>query len=141
VQNVADAVATVALARAASWNYSLPKMEHPVTTIAIGLDGTCLLTCEDGCQAGAEAAESLAQVCPRAKADEDVRRAITYFTNQAGAGRMDHAPRAAVHEPIGGGVTEGACKVLIKRRLCGCANLNIAIFTFCPGGVVEQAVA
>ena len=48
VQNVADAVAAVALAKEESWNYALPEMEHPVTTITLGLDGTCLLMCEDG---------------------------------------------------------------------------------------------
>jgi hypothetical protein len=63
--------------------------------------------------------KSLAKVRPWAKADEDVQRAITYFTNQSGAGRMDYASRVAVHEPIGSGVTEAACKVLVKQRLCG----------------------
>jgi len=48
VQNVADAVAAVALAKEESWNYALPEMEHPVTTITLGLDGTCLLRCQDG---------------------------------------------------------------------------------------------
>src|SRR5262245_8025318 len=48
VQSVADAVAAVALAKEESWNYALPEMEHPVTTITLGLDGTCLLMCEDG---------------------------------------------------------------------------------------------
>src|SRR6476620_9343763 len=48
VQNVADAVAAVALAKEESWNYALPEMEHPVATIAPGLDGACLLMCEDG---------------------------------------------------------------------------------------------
>ena len=48
VQNVADAVATVALAQEESWNYALPAMDHPVTTITLGLDGTCVLMCEDG---------------------------------------------------------------------------------------------
>ena len=48
VQNVADAVAAVALAKEESWDYALPEMEQPVTTIALGLDGTCLLMCEDG---------------------------------------------------------------------------------------------
>jgi hypothetical protein len=238
VQNVADAVATVALAKEESWNYSLPKMEHPVTTIALGLDGTCLLMCEDGWREamvgtiglydkagerqhtiymaatpeygkatflerlereiervkavypqahyvgiadgtkgnwdflgrhtevqvvdfwhaaeylGKAAAvlyrgqpetrqrwideschtlkhepggaklvlkqlKSLAKVRPWAKADEDVQRAITYFTNQSGAGRMDYASRVVIHEPIGSGVTEAACKVLVKQRLCG----------------------
>jgi hypothetical protein len=43
VQNVADAVATVALAREADWEYDLPEFEEPVTTVTVGLDGTCLL--------------------------------------------------------------------------------------------------
>src|SRR6516164_3553698 len=62
---------------------------------------------------------SLARVRPWAKEDEDVRRAITYFTNQSGAGRMDYAARVAKNEPIGSGVTEAACKVIVKQRLCG----------------------
>ena len=48
VQNVADAVAAVALAKEEAWDYALPEMEQPVTTITLGLDGTCLLMCEDG---------------------------------------------------------------------------------------------
>src|SRR3954470_15741622 len=63
--------------------------------------------------------KSLAKVRPWAKADEDVQRAITYFTNQSGAGRMDYASRVAANEPIGSGVTEAACKVIVKQRLCG----------------------
>ena len=238
VQNVADAVASVALAQEESWNYALPRMEQPVQSIALGLDGTCLLMCEEGWREtmvgtigfydragerqhtiymaatpeygkatflermereiarvkaayprahyigiadgaggnwdflgrhteaqvvdfwhaveylGKAAAviyrgqpetrqkwmdegchtlkhdpggagvvlkrlKSLVKVRPWAKADEDVQRAITYFTNQSGAGRMDYASRVVVHEPIGSGVTEAACKVLVKQRLCG----------------------
>jgi hypothetical protein len=48
VQDVADAVATVALAKEENWEYALPELEGPVATITIGLDGTCLLMCEDG---------------------------------------------------------------------------------------------
>src|SRR4051794_27351483 len=238
VRNVADAVATVALAKEESWDYALPEMEHPVSTITLGLDGTCLLMCEDGWREtmvgtigfydksgerqhtiymaatpeygkatflgrlesevarvkaeyhgahyvgiadGAKgnweflskhtdvqvvdfwhAAEYLgkaaavlyrghpatreawlgdkchalkhepdgaatvlkqlrsqAKVRPWAKDDEDVQRAITYFANQVKADRMDYASRVAAHEPIGSGVTEAACKVLVKQRLCG----------------------
>jgi hypothetical protein len=238
IQNVADAVATVALAKEESWNYALPKLEHPVTTITLGLDGTCLWMCEDGWREtmvgtigfydkagerqhttymaatpeygkatfldrleqeigrvkasypeahdvgiadgargnwdflgrhteaqvvdfwhaveylGKAAAviyrgqpetrqrwmddschtlkhevggagvvlkqlRSLAKVRPWAKQDEDVQRAITYFANQSGAGRMDYASRMQANEPIGSGVTEAACKVLVKQRLCG----------------------
>jgi hypothetical protein len=238
IPNVADAVATVALAQEESWDYALPEMEHPATTITLGLDGTCLLMCEDGWRetmvgtigfydqagerqptismaatpeygkatflgrlesevarvkakypaahsvgiadgakgnweflakhtevqvvdfwhaaeylgkaaavlyrghpatrekwveenchrlkhdpGGAEAVlkqlRSQAKVRPWAKDDEDVQRAMTDFANQSGAGRMDYAPRVAANEPIGSGVTEAACKVLVKQRLCG----------------------
>ena len=63
--------------------------------------------------------KSLAKVRPWAKDDEEVQRAITYFTNQSGARRMDYASRVQVNEPIGSGVTEAACKVIVKQRLCG----------------------
>jgi hypothetical protein len=50
---------------------------------------------------------------------EDVAAAITYFTNQSEAGRMDYPPLVTAKVPIGSGVTEAACKVLVKQRLCG----------------------
>lgn len=62
---------------------------------------------------------TLAQERPWAKADEDVRRAITYFANQLGAGRRDYAGRVAANEPIGSSVTEAACEVIVKQRFCG----------------------
>jgi hypothetical protein len=49
----------------------------------------------------------------------DVEAAVTYFTNQSRAGRMDYPPLVESHTPIGSGVTEAACKVLVKQRLCG----------------------
>src|SRR5438093_12174450 len=61
----------------------------------------------------------LARERPWAKGHEDVQRAITYFTNQSGAGRMDYASRVTANQPIGSGVTEAACKVIVKQRLCG----------------------
>ncbi|MGE5756481.1 MAG: ISKra4 family transposase [Planctomycetaceae bacterium] len=62
---------------------------------------------------------TLARERPWAKGDEDVQRAISYFANQSGAGRMDYPSRVAANEPIGSGVTEAACKVIVKQRLCG----------------------
>jgi hypothetical protein len=62
---------------------------------------------------------SLARERPWAKSDEDVQRAITYFANQSEAGRMNYAARVTAKEPIGSGVTEAACKVIVKQRLCG----------------------
>jgi hypothetical protein len=238
IQDVADAVAAVALAKEEDWSYALPKFEVPPAAVAISLDGTCMLMGEDGWREtmvgtlsfydkegerqhtiylaatpeygkakflrrmeaeigrakakcpdahyvgiadGAKgnweflgrhtdvqvtdywhAAEylgkaaavlyrghprtreawleeachrlkhepdgaewvlkrlrALARERPWAKADEDVQRAITYFANQSGAGRMDYAGRVAANEPIGSGVTEAACKVIVKQRLCG----------------------
>ena len=48
VQDIADAVAAVALAKEEDWSYHLPKMETPPATVAFSLDGTCTLMCEDG---------------------------------------------------------------------------------------------
>jgi hypothetical protein len=63
--------------------------------------------------------KSQAKTRPWAKADADVCRAITYFENQNSAGRMDYARRVKAKDPIGSGVTEAACKVIVKQRLCG----------------------
>jgi hypothetical protein len=238
IQDVADAVAAAVLVKDEDWSYTLPKFEEPPTTVAVSLDGTCLLMGEDGWREAmvgtlsfydrqgerlhtvylaatpeygrakflgdmereigrakarcpdaryvgiADGAKgnweflgrhtdvqvtdfwhaveylgkaavvlyrgrpqarkawleeachrlkhetggavwvlkrlrSLARERPWAKGDEDVRKAITYFANQSGAGRMDYAARVESNEPIGSGVTEAACKLIVKRRLCG----------------------
>jgi hypothetical protein len=238
IQDVADAVAAVAMAKEEDWSYTLPRFETPPAPVAISLDGTCMLMGEtgwretmvgtlsfyddegerqhtiylaatpeygkakflgrmeteierakakcpdahyvgiadgakgnweflgrhtdvqvtdfwhaveylgkaavvlyrgqprtkeawldDACHrlkhepGGAEwvlkRLRSLARERPWAKDDEDVQKAITYFANQSGAGRMDYAARVAANEPIGSGVTEAACKVIVKQRLCG----------------------
>ena len=48
VQDIAAVVAAVALVKEGDWSYRLPKLESPPTTVAIGLDGACLLLGEDG---------------------------------------------------------------------------------------------
>jgi hypothetical protein len=49
VQTVADAVAAVAMVKEEQWSYQVPQLlESDVTTISIGIDGTCLLMCQDG---------------------------------------------------------------------------------------------
>src|SRR3954465_602127 len=235
IQDVADAVAAAAMAKEEDWSYTLPKFEVPPATVAISLDGTCMLMGEDGWRetmvgtlsfydpdgerqhtvylaatpeygkakflgrleaeigrakakcpgaryvgiadgakgnwdflgrhtdiqvtdfwhaaeylgkaaailyrghprtreewlddachrlkhepGGAEwvlkRLRSLARERPWAKEDEDVQKAITYFANQSGAGRMGYAARVAAKEPIGSGVTEAACKVIVKQR-------------------------
>jgi len=45
-----------------------------------------------------------------------IQAAITYFTNQMG--RMDYESYRSDNIPIGSGVIEAACKVIIKQRLC-----------------------
>ena len=238
VQDVADAVAAVALARQEDWEYALPELEQAPPTITVGMDGTCLLMCEggwreamvgtigfydakggrqhtiylaatpeygkatfldrmereigrvkatypgaryvglaDGARGNWEflgrhteaqvidfwhAAEYLSDAgdalfarsperkrawlessCHRLKHEsgaarqlikdftrmaaekgvppdqEGVAAAITYFTNQSQAGRMNYPPLVEAGVPIGSGVTEAACKVLVKQRLCG----------------------
>lgn len=238
VQNVADAVAAVALAREIDWEYDLPAFEEPVATVTIGLDGTCVLMGKEtwreamvgtlgfynaagerlhtvytaatpeygkltfverfdrevdrakaacpqaryvGLADGAKenwiyldlitevqvvdfyhvtrylwaAAEALfAQAgsglrpwvdewCHRLKHEpgaaaaliadleargaapgkkrppEAVERALTYLRNQAKGGRLGYAELAERNIPIGSGVTEAACKVLVKQRLGG----------------------
>ncbi len=47
VQTVADAVAAVAMVKEEQWSYQLPELPGDVTTIGIGIDGTCLLMCDD----------------------------------------------------------------------------------------------
>jgi hypothetical protein len=238
VQDVTDAVATVALAKQEDWGYALPELGRTPTTITIGMDGTCLLMCEDGWREtmvgtigfydaegerqhtiylaatpeygkatfldrmegeiarvkatypearyvgladGAKgnwdflgrhtgtqvidfwhAAEYLSDAgdalfarspdakrawleasCHRLKHEpgaarqliRDIKRLaaekgvpsdhaeieamLSYFGNQSKAGRMDYPPLVESHIPIGSGVTEAACKVLVKQRLCG----------------------
>src|SRR5512135_3405445 len=43
IQDVADAVAAAALTKEEDWSYTLPKFQEPPATVAISLDGTCLL--------------------------------------------------------------------------------------------------
>jgi hypothetical protein len=47
---------------------------------------------------------------------EKLQRVITYFANHQQ--QMDYARYRAKHFPIGSGVTEAACKTLVKQRLC-----------------------
>src|SRR5262249_61945826 len=48
VQDTADAVAAVALAKEEDWSYHLPRLETAPATVAFSLDGTGALMCEDG---------------------------------------------------------------------------------------------
>jgi hypothetical protein len=235
VQDLAAAVGSVALAKEEQWHYATPKLQSPIATIGIGLDGTCILMCEDGQrqtmvgtislydakgerqhtiylaatpeygkatfhQRLSREIEHVRRLYPRAKltgiadgaednwsyleqytkdncidfhhvtdylggaaravsprsfsdrqewlerrchdlkhkegaaqeiltelkglsrqglnemAQEGLDKAISYFTNHKH--RMNYAQRRAEHKPIGSGVTEGACKTIVKMRLC-----------------------
>jgi hypothetical protein len=235
VQDVAAAVGSVALAKEESWQYRTPRLEVPIATIGIGLDGTCMLMTKQGhrqamvgtislynaegerqhtiylsatpeygkarfyarlsrevehvgalfpqahrtgvadgsadnwsflaqftddecidfyhvttylggasraaCPSSfAQREQWFAERCHRLKHEvgaaaallqelteireaglsetrvEDLRAAITYFSNHHA--QMNYAARRAAHLPIGSGVTEAACKTLVKMRMC-----------------------
>jgi hypothetical protein len=48
---------------------------------------------------------------------ESLQKAVTYFSNNLE--RMDYAARVRDKKPIGSGVTESACGLIIKDRMCG----------------------
>jgi hypothetical protein len=52
---------------------------------------------------------------------EDLEQAITYFENHKH--QMDYVSYRAKGYPIGSGVTEAACKTLVKQRLC-CSGMR-----------------
>lgn len=49
---------------------------------------------------------------------EALTAGITYFTNNIGKSRMNYAKHVALNHVIGSGVTEAACKTIVKQRLC-----------------------
>ena len=51
------------------------------------------------------------------KIKDDLSAALTYFKNHSHM--MDYATYLMQKPPIGSGVTEAACKTLVKQRLCG----------------------
>ena len=52
---------------------------------------------------------------------EDLQAAVTYFQNNLH--RMNYAEHVKLNLPIGSGVTEAACKTLIKQRFC-CSGMR-----------------
>jgi len=48
LQNLAEAVGGIVQAKEETWHYATPRLTVPVHTGAIGLDGTCMLLCEEG---------------------------------------------------------------------------------------------
>ena len=48
LQRLSDAVASLAQATEERWSYRTPKLSEAVHSVALGLDGTCMLLCDDG---------------------------------------------------------------------------------------------
>jgi hypothetical protein len=48
IQQVSEAVASIIEAKEESWNSIPPKLDVEISSVAIGLDGTCMLLCETG---------------------------------------------------------------------------------------------
>ena len=53
----------------------------------------------------------------REQKQKSLAAAIIYFTNNNEKSRMNYAESIAVNHPIGSGVTEAACKTIVKQRL------------------------
>lgn len=51
------------------------------------------------------------------KKQKSLAAAITYFTNNTAKSRMNYSESVALNHPIGSGVTEAACKTIVKQRL------------------------
>jgi hypothetical protein len=51
------------------------------------------------------------------QSQKSLASAITYFTNNTAKSRMNYAENVALNYPIGSGVTEAACKTIVKQRL------------------------
>ncbi len=48
VQDLADAVGSVVQAKEENWHYATPKLQTPIASIGVGLDGTCAFLVNDG---------------------------------------------------------------------------------------------
>jgi hypothetical protein len=48
IQHVSEAVASIIEAKEESWNYAPPKLDAEIHSVAVGLDGTCMLLCDTG---------------------------------------------------------------------------------------------
>ena len=53
----------------------------------------------------------------RGQARDGLEAAISYFENHLN--KMDYSTYRRAHLPIGSGVTEAACKTIVKHRMCG----------------------
>jgi hypothetical protein len=48
VHQLSEAVGAIAQLKEESWEYETPKLERPVASVAVGIDGTCMFLSDDG---------------------------------------------------------------------------------------------
>jgi hypothetical protein len=75
---------------------------------------------EDGAAQGLLDAMSQRLASARSLSEADrsaLQKAVGYFENNVD--RMDYAAAQREHLPIGSGITEAACKTIVKARICG----------------------
>jgi hypothetical protein len=48
LQHVAEAVGSIVQAKEEDWTFEIPPLEAPIQSVAVGMDGTCLLLCQEG---------------------------------------------------------------------------------------------
>ena len=48
IQRLSEAVGSLVQAKEEAWSYAPPKEDTQIATVGVGLDGTCMLICEDG---------------------------------------------------------------------------------------------
>jgi hypothetical protein len=124
------------------WQYSPVIVDAKVKTVSIGMDGTCMLLCEDGYRQAmvgtlafydknGERLHTTYLAAPPEYGKEKFKKhkfsvigreklmaAISYFKNNYQEKRMDYADHVAKNHSIGSGITEAACKVIVKQPLC-----------------------
>lgn len=61
--------------------------------------------------------ETLRRRSPKGQARGGLEAAISYFENHLS--KMNYSSYRQAHLPIGSGVTEAACKTIVKQRMCG----------------------
>ena len=48
VHQLSEAVGAIAQLKEESWQYETPKLERPIASVAVGIDGTCMFLSNDG---------------------------------------------------------------------------------------------
>jgi hypothetical protein len=112
-------IQTVDFFHAAGYVGQVGQAVFPTDTQPPWTDTTCHTLKHDG-GAAAHIGDEMQAFLTRPlspSARTTVEAAVTYFENQGE--RMTYAQNLAAHLPIGSGVTEAACRVIVKQRLCG----------------------